>query len=296
MSLAAAALAGWVAAVVLAAALVLAVRRSRHRLELAARACHELRGPLTAAELALHGLGRRGAPVGPVQAELGRARLALRDLAAAPTGGREADGCALVDVGALLERHAPAWAAAAAAAGARLELRGPARHLRAAVRGDELRIAQAVANLVGNAAEHAGGRVQVAVRATRATVAIEVRDDGPGLPAPVAELAQRPRGGRGARGRGLAITAGIAAGHGGRLATAPAARGARLVLELPAARGAREVLELPAAREGIPSASASSASSSSSSSAAARPAAGRAGSGPSPRSSRAGRAGLPEAR
>jgi signal transduction histidine kinase len=66
-------------------------------------------------------------------------------------------------------------------------------------------------------------------------VRIEVIDGGPGLPATVAELARRPRGGRGSRGRGLAIAAAIARRHGGRLAAAPSERGARLVLDLPAA-------------------------------------------------------------
>jgi len=55
----------------------------------------------------------------------------------------------------------------------------------------------------------------------------------------VAELARRPRAGRGHRGRGLAIAAEIAARHGGRLATAPATGGGRVVLDLPAVGSAR---------------------------------------------------------
>jgi signal transduction histidine kinase len=51
----------------------------------------------------------------------------------------------------------------------------------------------------------------------------------------VSELARRARGGKGKRGRGLAIAAAIARHHGGRLAAAPSECGARLVLELPAA-------------------------------------------------------------
>jgi signal transduction histidine kinase len=47
-------------------------------------------------------------------------------------------------------------------------------------------------------------------------------------------LARRARGGRGARGRGLAIASVIAAEHGGRISAAPSERGARLALELPA--------------------------------------------------------------
>ena len=56
------------------------------------------------------------------------------------------------------------------------------------------------------------------------------------LPAPLAVLTARARGGRGNRGRGLAIASDIAERHGGSVATAPASRGARLVLELPAWR------------------------------------------------------------
>jgi signal transduction histidine kinase len=73
----------------------------------------------------------------------------------------------------------------------------------------------------------------VSCRIDAARVLIEVVDGGVGLPAPVAELTRRARGGRGTRGRGLAIAAAIAADHGGRLASAPSERGARLVFELP---------------------------------------------------------------
>jgi signal transduction histidine kinase len=100
------------------------------------------------------------------------------------------------------------------------------------VTADPLRIAQAVANLVSNAAEHGGGVVRVRVRGSGERVRIEVADDGPGLPAPVGTLA---RAHTGRRGHGLAIAAGIAEHHGGRLAALPAPAGARVVLDLPAA-------------------------------------------------------------
>jgi signal transduction histidine kinase len=104
------------------------------------------------------------------------------------------------------------------------------------VRADPFRVAQAVSNLVANAAEHGGGVVRVRVRAAGERVRIEVADDGSGLPAPVAQLTAAARTRTGRRGHGLAIAAGIAAQHGGRLAAAPSAAGARLVLDLPAAR------------------------------------------------------------
>ena len=103
---------------------------------------------------------------------------------------------------------------------------GDVRHRRPAA------VAQAVANLVSNAAEHGGGVVRVRVRGSGERVKVEVADDGPGLPAPVSTLA-RPHTGR--RGHGLAIASGIAEHLGGRLSTLPASHGARVVLDLPAA-------------------------------------------------------------
>jgi signal transduction histidine kinase len=169
-----------------------------------------------------------------IELELSRAAVALEDL---ELGGRRpaarADGVP-VSLRGLLEDSVEAWRAAAAARGVGLRLRwaGPD----ALVAGDRPRLAQATGNLIANAIEHGGG--EISVRGTLASeqhcVRIEVVDAGPGLPASVADLAGRPRGGRGARGRGLAIAATIARDHGGRLVAAPCERGARLVLELPA--------------------------------------------------------------
>ncbi len=216
--------------------LVLLRERQHHaaRAELVVRACHEVRGPLTAAHLALHGLARRGVPTGPVEDELYRAARALADLAAAPAGERALDAPEPVDLLELLRRQTRGWQGAAAEHGCTLLLREPAGAL--FVHADRLRLAQATANLVGNALEHGGGTIEVSLRAVGDRVAVEVTDDGPGLPFPLAELTAQARGGRGDRGRGLAIASDIAARHGGCVATAPASSGARLVLELPAWR------------------------------------------------------------
>ena len=64
---------------------------------------------------------------------------------------------------------------------------------------------------------------------------IEVSDEGPGLPAGIVALAER-REGATRHGHGLAVAASVARRHGGRLAPAPSARGARIGLELPRAR------------------------------------------------------------
>jgi signal transduction histidine kinase len=210
----------------------------RRRRELVARACHELRGPLTAAHLALHGGVRNGdappARLAAVDRELDRAAVALEDLAAARHGRRAPDRDEPVDVGDLLAYQALTWRMVAGVFGCRLELVESASG--AMVRGDRVRLTQAVGNLVANALEHGDGQVRLLARTQGDRVRIEVADDGPGLPAPVGDLTRRPRAGRGRRGRGLAIAADIADRHGGRLVAAPTARGARIALELPAWR------------------------------------------------------------
>lgn len=219
----------------------------RHRRELVARACHELRGPLTAAHLALHAGARHGEGAPPrlaaIDLELKRAGVALDDLAAARRGRRAPDRDEPVDVGDLLAYQAVTWRMVASVFGCRLDVVEPGPGT--IVRGDRLRLAQAVGNLVANALEHGTGRVELVARFAGDRVRIEVADEGPGLPAPVADLTRRPRAGRGRRGRGLAIAADIADRHGGALVAAPSARGARLALELPAWRGR---LEGPLAR------------------------------------------------
>ena len=235
------AIGGWLAALGVAAAWRIALAR---RMELVARACHELRGPLTAARLALrlatHGespgapsTARRGVGgiLSSVDLELGRAGLALADLDAAQRGARAGDRVESFALAPLLAAAAAAWRPKAWAEGAILRLEPPPAGV--VLRGDRLRLAQACGNLLSNAIEHGGGEIVLQARASRHTVRIEVLDDGPGLPAPVSELIRRPRGGRGLRGRGLAIAADAAARYGGRLAAAPSERGARLVLELP---------------------------------------------------------------
>jgi signal transduction histidine kinase len=236
-----AAVLGWVLA---AAGIAAALRyrwQLRRRREMVARACHELRGPLTAARLMLATIERRReAPaqrIAGLDLELRRAGLALDDFAAARSGRRIIDRDEPVDVDELLEEQLASWTAVAGAFASSVRL--GARLPGAVVQGDRLRLAQAVSNLVANALEHGPGDIELGARAIgRRHVRIEVVDEGPGLPASVSELVRRPRAGLGRRGRGLAIAADIAERHGGRLAAAPSARGARIGIELPALRRA----------------------------------------------------------
>ena len=235
-------LAGWLTAAAGLAAAALLQRELSRRAELVARAAHEVRGPLQAARLGLHLLGRTGARAGArvaaIDLELRRAGLALEDLHAARVGARARDRAEAVDVAGLVHDAVDAWRPAASAAG--VALRADCGGDGAQVHGDRLRLAQAFGNLVSNAIEHGGATVELHARADASRVRIEVRDDGPGLPAPIPALARRARGGQGRRGRGLAIAADIAARHGGRLSAAPAPRGARLALELPRADAAHD--------------------------------------------------------
>ena len=85
----------------------------RRRREMVARACHELRGPLTAVRLSLATMERRlEAPperLAAIELELRRAGLALDDFAAARSGRRVIDRTEPVEVAELLEEQYESW-------------------------------------------------------------------------------------------------------------------------------------------------------------------------------------------
>ncbi len=231
-------LTGWLAAAASVLVAVAAQRRLRSRMEAVARACHELRGPLTAARLGLSSVAGQVRPspvrLRAVDAELVRAAVALDDLSDPRRRTPRLAGIDRVDVPELLEDCVEAWRAVAHARGVGLSARWVGE--RAQVWGDRPRLAQAVENLICNGLEHGGGAVEVRGLARDGRVRVVVADQGPGLAAPVARLARSAR--RGGRGRGLAIAAAVAEAHGGAVTSAPAPRGARLVLDLPAASDA----------------------------------------------------------
>ena len=173
----------------LACARVLVLQR---RLELVARADHELRGPLTALLMA----AERGLPPG---AELARVRLGLEDLAAARSGRRVAAARERVDLFELTRAAARGAAAVDWDAG------------RTVVRTDPRRLTQALGNLLANAAEHGRGPVVVRGRRAGERVRIEVVDRGPGI------TERRRTRRRSGRGRGLLVADAAARDAGARL-------------------------------------------------------------------------------
>jgi signal transduction histidine kinase len=86
---------------------------------------------------------------------------------------------------------------------------------------DQLRVDQALMNLVENAMRHGEGEVVLSAEARDGAVELHVRDEGPGFPADLLPSAFErftrgdPARTRGGAGLGLSIVAAIAAAHGG---------------------------------------------------------------------------------
>jgi signal transduction histidine kinase len=109
----------------------------------------------------------------------------------------------------------------------------------AVVDGDESSLERAVLNLLDNAVRYAASTVTVIVSEGDSVVDLTVTDDGPGFGDGLLPHAfnrfSRDAGSHGGMGLGLAITAAIAAAHGGHVSAAnPSGGGAEVRLRLPA--------------------------------------------------------------
>ena len=170
-----AAVAGWA----LAGCLALQAARLAHRLALVAEADHELRGPVSALSLAVESLGRRpelGRRAQALDSHLDRLRLGLADLTAARSGRRAAPRCADVPLEGVARAAAEAWQPAARRSGGEIQVDWRAG--RVAAHADPGRLSQALGNVLANAVEHGGGRVQLRAERVGARVRIAVCDEG----------------------------------------------------------------------------------------------------------------------
>ena len=232
---------GWGAAALLA----LVVLRLRRRLELAAQACHELRGPAPAIGLAAAALRR--APGGlrralPFETQLDRLGAGLEDLEAAREGRRACARPVPMSIDRLLRASAAGWRPAAQADGRALRIRSGSG--RAVVRADRGRLCQALGNLLANALEHGSGTVELSGSQRGDRVILEVRDGGACNRSGTARSGRDP-----ARGRGLGIAAAAVEEAGGKLTLVQEDGGTVAAVELPVAAGEARVaaVDLPLA-------------------------------------------------
>lgn len=183
--------------------------------ERVARAEHELRGAATALALVCEALRRDPAARhhgAAIEAQLDRLRAGLADLEAARTGKSVAPVAEPVELSSLTRAGVEfAW------------IGGPAP-----ARLDRGRFAQALGNMLANAAEHGVGKVRVVGRANEGRVTLEVSNRVPRGP-------RVERGETDERGRGLLIASRAAEELGGRLRFEIVGDSAVATLDLPAA-------------------------------------------------------------
>jgi signal transduction histidine kinase len=221
-----------------------AVARER---DFVADAGHELRTPLsllrTELELALRHTGsvdELKEAVGRSSREVERLAQLAEDLLliARSDAGRLPLRIETVRVADLFEavRNRVAWRADAERKRVLVDTTEAAR-----VRGDRLRLEQALTNMVDNALRYGGAEIRLETSSADGELRLHVRDDGPGFPDGFREGAferfARADGarGRGGAGLGLAIVRTIAEAHGGTAEVVSRGGGADVWISLPAA-------------------------------------------------------------
>lgn len=237
-SLLAEVVAGWPLGASLAATAVASTLWQGRRRTALNEALHELRRPLQALALAVPDVAPRSRRL---DVTLAMATDALDRLDREINGAPLAPARQPLAARTLVEEAAARWRAGAAAAGASLELRWRAAD--AIVRGDRGDLARALDNLVVNAIEHGGPRIELRATLGVGWLRIAVADSGrPSAGSPrralprklLEQLAGTPR-----HGHGLRVVRRIATAHGGEFRLRTSASGGEAVLELPlSGRGA----------------------------------------------------------
>ena len=224
------------------AALTGALRESRRRATLNEH-LHEVRRPLQVlALMAPPAEGPGGGGEGPIE----MAAAALARLEREINGERGASWPgpgATIAVRPLLESARRRWAMQAALTGTAMTIRWDAEE--AAIAGDRIDLAAALDNLIANALEHGGSRIELAADLACGRLCLAVVDSGPGAGRRArereAQQRRKARGplrglsGRARHGHGLRVVRRIALRHGGAFALHLGERGTSAVLELPLA-------------------------------------------------------------
>jgi signal transduction histidine kinase len=204
--------------------------RLRRRLELVAEAAHELRGPVAAFGFAVASLRREAGGARRAlgfEAELERMRAGLADLDAAREGRRASARLDFVALDTVVDAAAAGWRESVAGAGRRVSVCWLAGQVW--VQADRGRLAQALGNVISNAAEHGSGPIEIhALRRGARAVRVEVRDAGP-------RVGERHGASAPDRGRGLRIAERAVREAGGTLTLDCGTRGTVATLELPVA-------------------------------------------------------------
>ena len=225
----------------------------RARADVLGVVAHDLRNPLSLIDMTAQFLldvdppaDRRRAMLSTTRRAAAQMNRLIGDLVddARIEAGRLVIEFGVVDVGALLRTAEERYRPIAEKRGVELRigpLEGPIR-----IRGDELRILQALGNLLDNAVKFtpAGGTVVLEASATSTAVALSVSDTGPGIADSDASRVwdrfwqarkSDPKG----VGLGLAIVRGIVEAHGGRvLLESKVGVGSIFALTLPRSRAA----------------------------------------------------------
>lgn len=227
--------------------LAAAVRDGRRRTALNER-LHEVRRPLQALALMGPVVGGTAGDDGPLE----MAAAALARLDREINGEAEAAARAAIAARPLLEAARRRWQAQAALFGAEIEVRWSAGE--AVIEGDRIDLAAALDNLVSNALEHGGPRIELAADLVGDRICLAVVDSGTGAGRRARERDASARGrearprrgrapfgrlsGRARHGHGLRLVRRTAAAHGGTFALYLGEAGTSAVLELPLLRSA----------------------------------------------------------
>jgi len=179
-----------------------------------ADASHQLRTPLASLRLELESLELRAGATEEVAAALAQVDRLQTTIDTLLAVARDTERDATADLVVLVDEVAGRWRPQLAAESRPLRVRIEART--AVVRASPAVLTEVLDVLLDNARRHGAGAVEVTVRATSGSLAVDVADEGPGLDVPDAAFSRR-RAAADGHGIGLALARSLAHAEGARL-------------------------------------------------------------------------------